>query len=313
MLYNNNDIDIFVLTYNRVNLISDTLNSFLNQTIKNLPITVIDNGSNDGTKEFVINNYPNIDYIREDVNIGPEIFKKIKNYIKRPLLIVFHDDDLISENYIETVLEKYNQYPDLNLILSYTRLANDFTNISIDNGNKDNYILTRHSSKLAKLFFLELPIPFCSAIYKSNIFIQNNIEIKNYGKIFDRAFLINCIKNNGKLLILKSKFIVTRIHDLQDTKSISTGPFDHELIKLASLYKSELNFKLSYQILWNSLIVTKIFLWDEWINNNSNIQTKFNLFNKFKEANVVSNINFLGLPLYYLYMFAKKSKNIIKQ
>jgi glycosyltransferase involved in cell wall biosynthesis len=52
-LININDIQIFILTYNRANYLKDSINSLLNQTIRPNIITILDNNSTDNTEEVV--------------------------------------------------------------------------------------------------------------------------------------------------------------------------------------------------------------------------------------------------------------------
>lgn len=305
MFYTKNDIDVFIITYNRVDIISETIDSVLNQTVGDLSITIVDNGSCDNTEELIKSKYKTINYIKEDKNIGTQIFKKIKSYITKPLLMVFHDDDILASSYIEYSIEKFNKYENLNLILCYTKCLDNLTDYRFPMLDKVNYTNIGNSSCFTKLFFLDYPIPFCSAIYKSNIYIENELNLDKYGKIFDRPFLINCI-SNGSVIIFKSKFIITRIHEKQDTKTISSGPFDLELINLARFYKNELNTSLKNIFIWNLLIVTKIFLWDEWINKRSSISTKIKLLHKFKKYHIVKNVNYFGLAIYFVYYIYKK-------
>ena len=56
--YSSSDIEIFIITYNRWDLLKITLNSLLNQDINGFSITVLDNGSdfdNNSENNFFIN------------------------------------------------------------------------------------------------------------------------------------------------------------------------------------------------------------------------------------------------------------------
>ena len=56
----NNSIIFFsvvIPTYNRKDIIDKCINSVLLQTYNNYEIIIIDNGSNDGTKEYVLNKF----------------------------------------------------------------------------------------------------------------------------------------------------------------------------------------------------------------------------------------------------------------
>lgn len=63
-------ITIIIPHLNRKRLLEKCLNSILNQTIKSYNIILIDNGSNDGSKEFIRKNHPQIQIIENKENRG---------------------------------------------------------------------------------------------------------------------------------------------------------------------------------------------------------------------------------------------------
>jgi GT2 family glycosyltransferase len=61
---------VLVLSYNGKPLLADALNSYSANDYLNFEIVVIDNGSTDGTKEYVNENFPRINVIRTEKNLG---------------------------------------------------------------------------------------------------------------------------------------------------------------------------------------------------------------------------------------------------
>lgn len=59
-----------IVTYNSADEILKVLRSLSNVNVKDFHITVIDNASEDNTRELVIENYPNIKLIASHINIG---------------------------------------------------------------------------------------------------------------------------------------------------------------------------------------------------------------------------------------------------
>ena len=57
------DIAVVIPTYNRITFIERAINSVLNQSIIVDEIIIIDDGSNDGTREIIKTKYPEIDYV----------------------------------------------------------------------------------------------------------------------------------------------------------------------------------------------------------------------------------------------------------
>jgi glycosyltransferase involved in cell wall biosynthesis len=67
-------IEIILITYNRVRKLRDTLNALIASDLSELKITVLDNCSDDGTSEYLLDTLHsgslNFTYIRHPVNIG---------------------------------------------------------------------------------------------------------------------------------------------------------------------------------------------------------------------------------------------------
>ena len=65
-------INILIPTYNNGHLISDCLESVVNQTYKNIHVIILDDASTDNTKEIVskFENKIKISYYRNDINLG---------------------------------------------------------------------------------------------------------------------------------------------------------------------------------------------------------------------------------------------------
>ena len=68
-------LHIYIITYNRVLKLKKTLQQIFSEDspLKDLQITILDNASNDGTKDLINNfkiKFPNIEYIRHKINIG---------------------------------------------------------------------------------------------------------------------------------------------------------------------------------------------------------------------------------------------------
>jgi len=61
---------ILILSYNGKHLLKDSISSYLANDYPNFEVIVIDNGSKDGTKEWVEQNYPGIIVLRTEKNLG---------------------------------------------------------------------------------------------------------------------------------------------------------------------------------------------------------------------------------------------------
>jgi GT2 family glycosyltransferase len=60
---------VLILSYNGKHLLEESISSYLNNDYHNFEVVVIDNGSNDGTKQWVEEHYPMVTLLRTEVNL----------------------------------------------------------------------------------------------------------------------------------------------------------------------------------------------------------------------------------------------------
>ena len=63
-------ISFILITYNRINDLIECVNLIKAQTYKRIEIILVDNASSDGTSDRIANEYPEIELIHSDVNLG---------------------------------------------------------------------------------------------------------------------------------------------------------------------------------------------------------------------------------------------------
>ena len=73
-LYTGENIEVFILTGNRLNFFKDSLDSILKQTVKDIKITVINNTDADDGTELYVNSLQkmnsNIHYFRQNCRVS---------------------------------------------------------------------------------------------------------------------------------------------------------------------------------------------------------------------------------------------------
>lgn len=121
-------LTILTPTHNRANLLNNCYQSLCNQTCKDFEWLIIDDGSTDNTEDIVK------DIIKKNKSF-PIIYKKKENggkhtalnyshdYINGEYLIILDDDDILTNDAVEAIIEKCNQYKDNKRIwsLSFNR------------------------------------------------------------------------------------------------------------------------------------------------------------------------------------------------
>jgi glycosyltransferase involved in cell wall biosynthesis len=97
-------ISVIIPTYNRVSLLGRAIQSVLRQSLDDLQLLIIDDGSNDGTKEFVrALEDPRVDYIRHKTNQGASAARNTGLSRANGEFVAFLDSD---DEWLETKLEK---------------------------------------------------------------------------------------------------------------------------------------------------------------------------------------------------------------
>ena len=105
---------IVILNWNGMKYIKPCFNSILSQTYKNIEIIVVDNGSTDGSKEFIKNNYPDVILIENDKNLG---YAAASNQgiraSKGEYVLALNLDVTLTNNFIEVMHDAINQAHDI--------------------------------------------------------------------------------------------------------------------------------------------------------------------------------------------------------
>lgn len=108
------------------------IQSVINQTYRNIEIIISDNNSSDETEkvcqEFVKHD-SRITYYRQEKTITAIAnFRFVKNKSNGKYFMWAADDDLRSENFIETLLKGFESYPVASIIFSDAAIFNDYRN-----------------------------------------------------------------------------------------------------------------------------------------------------------------------------------------
>src|SRR5437763_12352369 len=95
---------VIIPTYNRLQFLKEAIDSVLNQTYNNFELIIVDDGSTDGTSEFIINEYKKDArinfYFKENEERGAA-----RNYglnkAKGTYAVFFDSDDWMKPQYLE--------------------------------------------------------------------------------------------------------------------------------------------------------------------------------------------------------------------
>lgn len=121
-------ISIIIPTFNRVHLITDTLNSILAQSYTNWECFIIDDGSTDSTDKLLS------EFVKTDNRFKYLINERTKGAqgarntgllnAKGEYIQFFDSDNIMYPNHLEIKIEAFNQNPDLDIITSFSHVKN---------------------------------------------------------------------------------------------------------------------------------------------------------------------------------------------
>lgn len=224
-------VTVFLLSSNREKYIGLAIEGVLRQTYAEFQLVILDNFSCDHTKDIVESFHDDrIHFIqRKSPNESPN-YKFAFEICATEYLVVLHDDDIVEDIYLETVLKKIE--------------SDDFASVSVgaiiinENGEttgeyiKSNEDVIYKNNEYFLRFFSYKPVPiiFPTAIYKKS-FYGNLDDFFKYeaGPARDQAIWFQTGRFGGAICILERALIKYRIHSNQDS-FINCGFMELQLI-----------------------------------------------------------------------------------
>jgi len=110
----------------------------LGQSYQNVEVIVSDNCSTDRTPELVQSiEDPRLRYIRQESNIGPNNnFNFCLNQASGEYFLLFHDDDMIDEDFVETCISSLAPGQTVGTILAGNRVIDEYDNVKEERRNE---------------------------------------------------------------------------------------------------------------------------------------------------------------------------------
>ncbi len=256
-MFTNKDIRCFVPTCNRPNLLQTTLKTLLWQEGGPWDIWVLDNSTNDETKNLIEKNFPQVHYIDNRSDRKPMAnLRKLREMVITPYSLTLHDDDLLAPNYLKNALKILNTYPNINGIFAKLKLFHKnrfpFT-VRYRRGTKHWLINSKEDFALS---FWDLPsCTWTGSIIKSNLYKNMPAEelYKVFGRIHDWPMLIETV-GYGNNCIFTDSYVYYRIHGTSDTRDNNTGISLNQLKNWVNYYKKFAEQNQNLQKVYNKYI-----------------------------------------------------------
>ena len=210
-------ITVFICTYNRAELLKESIRSVLNQTYSDIKIVVLDNASEDNTSEVVASfTDPRLSYVRHKEII--QNFNYALDHVDTEYLVIFHDDDRMFPWMIEEELKAMEANPDAGLVASSALHV-------LDNNKKPVRPKRITTDKLSRLELFERyaqtwknTVICPSVMYRKSLIdlykLRFNPEV---GPAGDICFWLEANTHPMSICLMDAPLLETRVHALQDS------------------------------------------------------------------------------------------------
>ena len=107
-----------IVTYNNISTIAKTLETLFGETKDiDFKLYVLDNGSSDGTPEYIEKNYPDVTVIRSGKNVGFGAGHNIIiNQVESKYHAVINPDIVLTQNAVKKMADYMDENPDVGLL-----------------------------------------------------------------------------------------------------------------------------------------------------------------------------------------------------
>lgn len=322
---NYNDlISIIIPSYNSANKISKTLKSILKQTHSNIEVLVMDDGSNDDTKEVVetFRDDRIIYSYHENCGVGLTRNKGIKK-AKGAYVFFLDADDTIPKNALKDLLYPAKYY-ELEIVSGKTFRKHLFNNM-----NKKNILTNFHNDRQNHFWMKKLYNRFnitnvnenvniitdtlaTNKLYKSNVFSDKNIWFEDV-LYEDKLFTIQLYEKVDKIgfinrhvynwYVYGSNTSITTHKNLENlTRRISTLNKIFDFVENSKIQFKLMDFVFSHDF--------RIYLNEfKYFEPNEQIEV-YNIMIAFLEDKWdLYNLEVIGRGFNYAYALALKEKN----
>ncbi len=247
MSVTSHNLEVFILTRNRAELLKKTIQSLLQQTVTDFPIRILDNASTDHTAEVVGSfRNPNLHYVPAETNLGGVgNMQRCQKLAARKYVMMFHDDDQLHPSYLATVLNYFAAYPGTALVVSKARDIQAGATI-VSSKKIDASALKLDRLNFALSLYVKNKIAFSSAVYRTDCFkaLQMDELVASFGKWADRPFMIEAVQDRFAIA-LNGAFAYSGRHAAQDTGNVTTQPPHMLWLNRERYYRAILSDRLS--------------------------------------------------------------------
>jgi cellulose synthase/poly-beta-1,6-N-acetylglucosamine synthase-like glycosyltransferase len=220
-------VQLFILSRDRLDFCRETVASAVAQTYKNCQIIVSDNSEKDDVSEMLAREFPSVVVIRRKPSL-PALnhFNKLIGEAAAPLMVLFHDDDVLEPEYVAKMVALFLKSPEVGAIGCNAQILMDLTPTGMPfMGAFRGIVMMRHSFDLLEPYLsisLCSPAPFPGYMYRTSIIKGLGLDAVHGGKHADVSFLVKVLKRRPILWTDECLFKY-RFHGQNDSSNESVA------------------------------------------------------------------------------------------
>ncbi|MGH4138377.1 glycosyltransferase [Clostridium sp.] len=307
-------VTIGITNYNGKEYLSKCVDSFINQTYKNIEILLIDDCSTDGSDKIIKNyeeNYKNIIAIYHSVNSGgaSKGIQEIINNAKGKYFQWLACDDFPESDAIYKFVDYLEKNPNKDYVYSNFNIVNE-DNIKV---NQWNYVVYSQSQVVENIFKSASGVIPMNCLYKLSFFKDNKIDWIVYK---DNDFSSDTLNS---LQFIKYNWNYGKIHGTLINYRIHSNNLSHNLQKRIDSAVSIFDYIIKN---FKEEVYASNIEWDRFENSD---QFKNYVLALFYYNQIENHVNMNAIPEYvkgnitkeelikYCYVFAKEGMKYIDE
>jgi len=212
--------NILILNWNNRNILSECIQSIVDNTYTNYIITVIDNGSTDDSVNYIQSNYDNVNFIKIPTNLGYALgynyaFDKLKDSLENSWFLLLNNDTILEPDTLLTLAKNADKYGDANIYgckilnIKNNKIWYSGGKISFLTGNVYHEGINSNDALINQPEINETEfVSGCCMLINSNLLYELNGFTVNYNFYYEDVDLCNKAKNLGsKCYYISSTYI----------------------------------------------------------------------------------------------------------
>lgn len=231
-------LTVVVPTYNRVRYLGECLQSIVAQTLRDFKIVVLDNASDEdvvGVLRSVAD--PRVSVIRNPFNVGSVAnIQKALDLASTEFVTVFHDDDYMHAELLETQIGIFDEVPGLAFVATSCNMVYDDSQIAVFSSVwQAAYEILRTPSELISALVTQ-PFGFSGTMFRTSATKEVRLDIARFSIACDRPFLVS-LTEKGACAYLKQPTYNARQHLRQDSAALVVDRY----FEVFGFYREQLN------------------------------------------------------------------------